>query len=344
MRPGTSVPAAAAVRKGSPALYQHVLLRVKPERDENARGSYRDNWWLFGEPRTELRQALIGLLRYLATAVTAKHRVFCFLPATMMPDDALVCMASDDAFHLGVLSSRFHVAWTLAAGGRLGVGNDPRYNKTRCFDPFPFPEATPAQRARVVALAEELDALRRSRLDAQAQLTMTSLYNVLEKLRASQTLTAAERDIHDAGQVSVLKRLHDELDEAVADAYGWPRDLTAAGIVARVVALNLVRQAEEAEGLVRWLRPAFQAPTEQRRATQGIMAIEQAEETELAPWPARDPERFVALRALLANTPGVPAELAKHFRRANTTKVRGMCETLAALGQAKLGPDGRYRL
>ncbi|WP_369690176.1 hypothetical protein [Ectopseudomonas oleovorans] len=31
----------------------------------------------------------------------------------------------------------------MAAGGRLGVGNDPRYNKTRCFETFPFPDAPP---------------------------------------------------------------------------------------------------------------------------------------------------------------------------------------------------------
>jgi type II restriction/modification system DNA methylase subunit YeeA len=51
-----------------------------------------------------------------------------------------------------VPSSCFHVAWAIAAGGWLGAGNDPRYNKIRCFDLFPFPDA----------IAEELDALRRT--------------------------------------------------------------------------------------------------------------------------------------------------------------------------------------
>ena len=82
-----------------------------------------------------------------------------------------VCIATEEAFHLGVLSSRFHAAWALASGGRLGVGNDPRYNKTRCFDPFPVPDATVGQRNKIAALAEELDALRRARLDAHKQLT-----------------------------------------------------------------------------------------------------------------------------------------------------------------------------
>ena len=243
------------VRSRFPAVYQHLLLRVKPERDENARATYRSNWWIFGEPRTELRQATSGLTRYVATIETAKHRPFCFLPATVLPDNMLVCIATDDAFHLGVLSCRLHVAWALFAGGTLE--DRPRYNKTRCFDPFPFPTATQAQRAHIAALAEELDALRRTRLDAHSQLTMTGLYNVLEKLRSAQPLTPSERDIHEAGHVSVLLCLHAEIDAAVADAYGWPNDLARLGIVARVVALNLERQAEEARGFVRWLRPEY---------------------------------------------------------------------------------------
>jgi hypothetical protein len=236
------------------------------------------------------------------------------------------------------------VVWALAAGGRLGVGNDPRYNKTRCFDPFPFPLASASQRAKIAALAEELDTLRRTRLDAHPQLTMTGLYNVLEKLRAEQPLTPAEQDIHDAGHVSILLHLHDALDIAVAEAYSWPHDLPAADIVARVVTLNLARQAEEAEGLVRWLRPEFQAPTEQRRAAQSVMAIDEESEAARPRWPTREPDRFVALRAALAASPGKPADLTRRFESANAAKVREMLETLTALGQARLGADGRYYL
>jgi hypothetical protein len=45
---------------------------------------------------------------------------------------------------------------------------------------------------------------------------------------------------------------------AVAAAYGWPADLAPADIVARLVALNPTRAAEEAAGTVRWLRPDYQ--------------------------------------------------------------------------------------
>ncbi len=337
----------AEVRREFGDVWQHLHAEVFGPRSALAdrtadAAEYARLWWLHGKPRPELRRALAGLSRYIATVETAKHRPFCFLPASVIPDNKLICIATDDAFHLGVLSSRIHVAWALAVGGLLE--DRPVYVKTRCFDPFPFPDATPARRATIAAIAEELDALRRTRLDAHPQLTMTGLYNVLEKLRAATSLTPAERDIHDAGHVSVLLRLHDAIDAAVAEAYGWPAALPAPEIVARVVALNLARQAEEAAGLVRWLRPDFQAPTEQRRPAQGALSVDQGEDHGLPPWPARDPDRFVALRGVLATSPGRPAELSRRFSRASTAKVRDMLETLAALGQARLDADGRYHL
>src|SRR5690606_19504915 len=122
-----------------PAVYQWVLERVKPERDQNNRPSYRDNWWLFGEARRDWRAASSGLTRYITTVETTKHRTFQFLDASILPDNKLVNIATEDAFVLGVLSSRIHIAWSLAAGSRLGVGNDPVYVKSTCFETFPFP-------------------------------------------------------------------------------------------------------------------------------------------------------------------------------------------------------------
>jgi len=203
------------VRARFPEVYQWLLERVKPERNQNNRASYRDNWWIHGEPRKELRKALAGLPRYIATIETAKHRPFVFLDATILPDNMLVAIASDDAFVLGVLSSRLHVIWALAAGGRLGFGNDPRYNKTRCFEPFPFPDASYSQNQKVRNLAEQLDAHRKRQQELHPNLTLTGMYNVLEKLRTGELLTSKEKDIHEQGLVSILRQLHDDLDAAV---------------------------------------------------------------------------------------------------------------------------------
>ena len=107
------------VRQRFPEVYQWVLERVKPEREQNNRASYRSLWWIFGEPRSELRPALTGLDRYVVTVETAKHRIFVFLDASVLPDNRLIVFAAEAADLFGVLSSRPHVIWTLSRGGTL---------------------------------------------------------------------------------------------------------------------------------------------------------------------------------------------------------------------------------
>ncbi len=182
-----------------------------------------------------------------------------FLDAEILPDNRLVCFASADAFHLGVISSRIHIVWALAAGGTLE--DRPTYTKSRCFDPFPFPDGSELQRATIRDIAEEIDALRKRVLAEHPDLTLTGIYNVLEELRrgvASGALSADHRRILDTGLVLILKELHDKLDASVAEAYGWPADLADDGILANIVALNRARVQEEASGVVRWLRPEYQ--------------------------------------------------------------------------------------
>src|SRR5690606_4798012 len=74
-----------------PEVYQHVAATVRPERERNNRAAYRNNWWIFGEPRRELRPALAGLPRYIATVETSKHRTFQFLDGAVLPDNRLIC-------------------------------------------------------------------------------------------------------------------------------------------------------------------------------------------------------------------------------------------------------------
>src|ERR1035437_9316935 len=266
---------AEEIRTRFPAVYQHVVDHVKPAREARQGGTkdsqaYASKWWLFGKPRSSFRPALRGLRRYIATTETAKHRFFIFLDASVLPDNMLVNIASSDAYVLGVLSSRIHVAWALAAGGRLGFGNDPRYNKTRCFEPFPFPDTSEPQRVCIRSLGEQLDAHRKRCQEAHPNLTLTEMYNSLVELRAGQPLSAASQTVHDHGLVSVLRDIHDDLDRAVAEAYGWSPELSSEDILFRLVELNAARAAEERSGLVRWLRPEFQSTT----ATQAGLGVE----------------------------------------------------------------------
>ncbi|OCC24370.1 DNA methyltransferase [Croceicoccus estronivorus] len=335
------------VRDRYPAIYQHVLARVKPHRDQNNRASYRDNWWLFGEQRSELRKALRGVDRYIVTIETAKHRAFQFLPMSILPDNMLVCVALNDAFFLGVLSSRIHVPWAIASGGRLGMGDDPRYSKSRCFDPFPFPADAPEPlKAHIRTEAEALDALRKRVLAEHEDLTLTKLYNVLEALREGRVLTEAERDMHDRGLVTLIRQHHDAIDALVAEAYGWPADLSDEEILTRLVALNKERAAEEAKGLVRWLRPEFQAPDYQAPVTQTLDLGEEVVvlPDNVIPWPGTLPEQVSAVQAVLsgAHVPLAPQDVARAFKGKRAATVRPVLEALAGIGMARRLEDGRY--
>jgi hypothetical protein len=287
-----------------PGAYQHVFEHVKPERDQNNRAALRRDWWLFAWPRPVLRKALTGLSRFIITVESSKHRVFQFLEASTVPDHKLLAIASDDAFHLGILSSRPHETWSLASGSWLGIGNDPVYAKSRCFDPFPFPEATEPQKGRIRNLAEKLVAHREA---AQGRgITITGMYNLLAKLRVGTPFSAAERDQHQLAQTEILRELHDGLDLAVAEAYDWPADLADAEILERLVAMNHERSAEEARGLVRWLRPEYQAPASVQPLAKPIFEpdpkdVESVAEaaTGTQPWPKDVKEQLAALRSLL---------------------------------------------
>lgn len=41
------------VRQRHPQIYQRLVTHVRPVREQNQRKTYRDNWWIFGEPRPE---------------------------------------------------------------------------------------------------------------------------------------------------------------------------------------------------------------------------------------------------------------------------------------------------
>ncbi len=361
------------VRDRFPEVYQWLLERVKPERDQNNRRSYREKWWIFGEPRGDFRPALEGLDRYIATVETSKHRFFVFLDAAILPDNKLIAIASNDAGILGVLSSRVHTLWTMTIGSRIGVGNDPVYVKTTCFEQFPFPVADSALRDRVRDLAERIDAHRRQRKALHPELTLTALYNVLEKARAGRALSDAERTVYEHGLVAVLGELHDELDRAVFAAYGWddlaeclvgrpgaltpmpdkPAEIADAEqeLLARLLALNAERVAEEQRGVVRWLRPEFQAPDQ--AATQpdldiSVPAIVDSAQSRGSKrrraWPKRVSDQVQALLTEIeaVSAPIPAADLARRFLRAPTDTVADLLDTLAALGRLHRLPDGRY--
>jgi len=357
----------AEARSAHPRLYQHLVDRVKPERSQNNRRSYRDRWWIFGEPRPAMRRAWTGLSRIVVTAETAKHRVFAFESTPLCVDHKLYAICSDDLAVLGVLSSRVHAIWALRTGGRMGVGNDPVFNNTRCFLTFPFPVLSVELHARVAGVAHQIEDHRRRQQSATDTLTLTAIYNVLEQQRRNSPLTEKEKSIHEKGLVSVLRELHDELDRAVFAAYGWndlaeklvgrpgattpwpekpPEHAEAEEeLLTRLVALNAERAAEEKRGLVRWLRPEFQNPQGTKPPSQDEIdtgadepAPVVAKPDKKIPWPksAVEQARAVADALVAARSPLTHDELAARFTGKGPWKKRlpVLLDTLVALGRA----------
>jgi hypothetical protein len=309
--------------------------------------------WLFRRSGEALREALADLRRFVGTTRTAKHRVFQFLDRGLVAESKIVVIASEDAFVLGVVSSRIHIIFSTIAGGWLGVGNDPTYNHLDCFNKFPFPVSDEGTKDRIRKIAEELD-VHRKRVQAQNPgLTLTDMYNVLEKLRMNEPLNEKEQRIHNQGLVSVLRQLHDDLDAALFAAYGWPTTLTDAEILERLVALNAERAKEEASGLIRWLRPEYQNPGG-TQAQQTSLAVDTDEEKADAksaknngklPWPKTLSERVKAVTKFLSKTTGpvTADDVAAQFFNARRAAVTEILETLCTMGHAHRGKlNGTY--
>jgi type II restriction/modification system DNA methylase subunit YeeA len=217
--------------------FEYVLQHFKPVRDEQRDVRRQTMWWIHGSPASNLRQATEKLDRFLVTPRVSRHRLFIWLPSHVYPDNRLNVFARADEYFFGVLHSRVHEVWSMRTVSRHGIGNDPTYNNTSCFETFPLPWSPgtePVSDPSVIAIgdaAAKLDRLRRNWLDpegaTEAELkkrTLTNLYNARPQW---------------------LRNAHAALDRAVWDAYGWddpdPATVEEDTILSRLLALNLER-------------------------------------------------------------------------------------------------------
>jgi len=211
--------------------FAYVKAHVYPIRSQNRRVAYAEKWWQYAEARPGMREALREKARFIATPRHAKHRVFVWLTSDVLANDATIAIARDDDYFFGVLHARLHELWALRMGTSLE--DRPRYTPTSTFETFPFPWAPGTERVadpRVEAIAAAARALVEQRdrwlnpegatdADLKAR-TLTALYNA---------------------RPTWLDLAHRRLDDAVLDAYGWPRDLSDDDILGRLLALNLER-------------------------------------------------------------------------------------------------------
>jgi type II restriction/modification system DNA methylase subunit YeeA len=259
------------------APFEHLLARVKPERQRNRREAYRLRWWLHAEPRRAMRDATTTLSRFVATPVLSKHRLFVWMGIPTLADKQLAVLARSDDYFFGVVHSRVHEEWARATGTQLREAESGfRYTPTTCFETFPFPSPTDVQREAIAAAARELDALRSRWLNPPewvkedvlefpasvdgpwARLVRDPNTGGIGTARYVRLVPVDEK----AGQAlkkrtltnlynerpTWLANAHRTLDEAVFAAYGWPPSLTDDELLAKLLELNLAMSAADASG------------------------------------------------------------------------------------------------
>lgn len=138
-----------------------------------------------------------------------------------MPSNLTNVFAFEDDYSMGVLTTSIHHEWARAQSSTLE--DRFRYTPTSAFETFPWPEPTDAQRERIAEASRAL-LTRRSEICLEREIGLTRLYNEIED--------GAYRDLAD---------LHRTLDEAVAEAYGWPKSAAhdSAESNRRLLELNL---------------------------------------------------------------------------------------------------------
>jgi len=240
--------------------FEHARTFVQPERASDRNERTRTYWWLFERPRIELRRAVERIPRYIVTPVVAKFRTFSWRGEPTLPMNVLDVIARADDSTFGTLHSRFHELWSLRMCTWMGVGNDPRYTPTTCFETFPFPAVlTPADTAHQRTEAIDGGALIPANLPATVRPHAEAIAHAAKRLvelrdawlnppewtervpevvpLGMTTSPYPDRIVAKAGfEKEVAKRTltnlynqrpawlaqaHEALDAAVAAAYGW---------------------------------------------------------------------------------------------------------------------------
>jgi hypothetical protein len=188
-----------------PDLMAIVEKKVKPERLKQKRAVRARYWWRFGEVAPALYAAIRGLDAVLVNSQVGNRLSFAFQPTNRVFSHAVNVFVLPHHFQFAVLQSRPHEYWARVLGSSMK--DDLRYTPSDCFDTFPFPAGY------------ELDAfLERAGREYYE-------FRAAHMVRTNVGLTTTYNRFHDCYEddpdIVKLRELHDLLDRAVLDAYGW---------------------------------------------------------------------------------------------------------------------------
>ena len=216
------------------------------KRENNATALDRANrWWLFGRYGKDLYQSITGMQRVLAVSLITNHVSFAFAPSNWIFAHKLAVFPLDSSCHFALLQSSLHYWWAWEhCSTNLSLLN---YSHSDCFETFPFPSAL----ASLNDIGLRYNKFR-SEIMADREMGLTPLYNKFHNPR------------EESADLTLLRALHLEMDQAVAAAYGWSdfdlghgfhetkqgkrytvSETARREILDRLLALNHQRHAEE---------------------------------------------------------------------------------------------------
>ncbi|MGZ3645705.1 MAG: Eco57I restriction-modification methylase domain-containing protein, partial [Ktedonobacteraceae bacterium] len=179
-----------------------VQEKVKPERIQSTNITLREKWWLYERRRAELYDTISKMKRVLAIPIHTKYMLCAWVPIGILYSTALCLITTQSDADFAFIQCTFHHDWAGVYGSSLR--NDLRYTPSDCFETFPFPESTEG----LNDIGEHYYTHRQS--------TMLSRQEGLTK-----TYNRFHYPYETAGEIMQLRQLHKEMDEAVAQAYGW---------------------------------------------------------------------------------------------------------------------------
>jgi hypothetical protein len=226
--------------------------KIPTNDDRNAAGT----WWQFLRLRPALYRMIAGTERAMVTSRVTKDLVFSLTDKGTIYSEQTVVFAIEDFSDFAVVQSQFKNDWSWKRSSRMG-DSTLRYSSSLCFDTFPFPQTRSinVEDWLIKIGTAYLNFRKKLCLDIQLGLTKTynqyhnaqlindfntffskntyftdsqlgkklgketwNLYKHLQDTKDSISLKEAIERIEE------MRRLHQEMDEAVLTAYGWHID------------------------------------------------------------------------------------------------------------------------
>ena len=147
--------------------------------------------WAFGERRYTDSESII-IPRH--SSENREYIPMGFLDKNTVVADSAFAIYEAQMWLFGILTSKMHMAWVKAVGGRLETSY--RYSATLCYNTFPFPKITEAKRSEIEQAAEAV--------------------LIAREMHTEKTLA----QMYDPGKMPAnLREAHSKLDRVVESCY-----------------------------------------------------------------------------------------------------------------------------